>query len=52
MKIHILEGKEVKKLESECIGKITFVDAKITKNYNRNKDGESDSKPGTTVFQE
>lgn len=40
-------------MESKCIGKkITFVDTKITKNYNRNRGGESDSKPGTKVSQE
>ena len=32
MKIQILGGKDVKKLESKSIEKITFVDFKITKN--------------------
>lgn len=52
MKIQILGGTEVKKLESKSIEKITFVDFKITKNYNRSRDGESDSKLGMRVFPE
>lgn len=46
MKIQILGGKDVKKLEIQRIEKITFVDMKITNNYNKSRDGQGDSKLG------
>lgn len=52
VKTQILGDEKVKQLGSKYVGKITFVSIKITKNYSRNWSGESDSKPGTKIFQE